>query len=378
MIIIKKIIVLLTVLYFSTAWGLDASSNSLDARKKARLESTVVNPNIPLEKRIHAIKELHSDIFVDGHIKRTFCAWDPIGKSGPIAATVNDQVLRSLHYGLNLSVIVFQNENELIENFLTEKTCDAILVRGALVAQFNKFSATIEAVGALPESKHLQLLTQVLADPKMGKSLTNDQYTVMGMATVGGSYVFVNDRSDTTLTSLKQKKIGVDSSNLGTETIVNAVGATPIKGALMESVQSYVDGKVDAMISPALPYIVAGNSQDSGNKGAFANSISQSTLQLIGRTELFPLGIAQILREDFLFKFDTYSQRFMQELNGVVSEDFWIPMSEAETKKQNKIYQDIRIKLRDEGYYDASMLRLARKIRCRFEPANSECTNSVE
>jgi len=198
------------------------------------------------------------------------------------------------------------------------------------------------------------------------------------MASVGGSYVFVNDRSDTTLTSLKQKKIGVDSSNLGTETIVNTVGATPVKGALMESVQSYVDGKVDAMISPALPYIVAGNSQDSGNKGAFANSISQSTLQLIGRTELFPLGIAQILREDFLFKFDTYSQRFMQELNGVVSEDFWIPMSEAETKKQNKIYQDIRIKLRDEGYYDASMLRLARKIRCRFEPANSECTNPVE
>jgi hypothetical protein len=38
----------------------------------------------------------------------------------------------------------------------------------------------------------------------------------------------------------------------------------------------------------------------------------------------------------------------------------------------------VRIKLRDQGFYDASMLRLARKIRCRFEPTNQECTNPVE
>ncbi len=376
--IINKLSILFAVLYFSSAWGLDTSTDSLDAKKKALLESTVVNPNIPLEKRIRAIKELHSDIFVDGHMKRTFCVWDPIGKNGPIASTVNDQILRSLHYGLDLSVIVFQREDELINHFLTEKTCDAILVRGALVAQFNQFSATIEAVGALPETKHLQLLTQVLADPKMAKNLTNDQYTVMGIAAIGGSYVFVNDRSNLTLSSLKQKKIAVQANHRGMEEIIIAIGATPVKGALIESVRSYVNGEVDSMISPALPYIIAGSSQDSSNKGVFANNLSQSTLQLIGRTEQFPLGVAQVLREDFLFKFDAYANRFAQELQGVIPDEFWIPLSATETKKQNDIYQDIRIKLRQEGYYDASMLSLARKIRCRFEPSNSECDNPVE
>jgi hypothetical protein len=36
------------------------------------------------------------------------------------------------------------------------------------------------------------------------------------------------------------------------------------------------------------------------------------------------------------------------------------------------------LKLREEGYYDPAMLRLQRKIRCKFEPARSECTNPKE
>ena len=43
-----------------------------------------------------------------------------------------------------------------------------------------------------------------------------------------------------------------------------------------------------------------------------------------------------------------------------------------------QIALDVRLKLREEGYYDPAMERLQRKIRCKFEPARSECTNPKE
>ncbi|WP_368043849.1 hypothetical protein [Thalassolituus sp.] len=34
--------------------------------------------------------------------------------------------------------------------------------------------------------------------------------------------------------------------------------------------------------------------------------------------------------------------------------------------------------MRKNGYYDGTMLRIARKIRCRFNPEKAECVDPVE
>ncbi|MEE3208364.1 MAG: putative solute-binding protein, partial [Pseudomonadota bacterium] len=149
-------------------------------RSHQTLEAAVLNPNLPLEKRIRALKTLLSDEMTDGRLHRTFCIWDPISKAGPIASTAKDQVLRSLHYGMQLTIEVFQNEQEMVDTFVNKKTCDAILVRGATAQRFNRFLATTEAPGALPDRQHLQLLAQVLAKPEIADHMTNGQYTALG------------------------------------------------------------------------------------------------------------------------------------------------------------------------------------------------------
>lgn len=362
----------------STALAAPASKNpNLDERTRLKLESTVMNQNLTLEKRIRALKKLYNDRTVNGRIERTFCVWDPLGKAGPIAATTDDQTLRSLHYGMTLNIQIFQNEQELINRFLTEKSCDAILVRGAAAMAFNKFSATIEAVGALPERKHLQLLMQVLANPSMGKRLTNDNYTVMGVATMGDSYVFMENKSLTSLTSLNGKSVAVQNTDKGMIKLIKAVGATPLEGDMMGAVQTFADNKVPSMLSPAIGYLVMGAGQMGDEIGALSTPIAQSTMQLIGRSEEFPPELAQILREDFLFKFESYARRVDKEIS-LVADSFWITPPEEDKATLANIYQNVRVELRDQGFYDASMLRLARKIRCRFEPTNQECVNPVE
>lgn len=377
---IKTILTVLCSLLFlsTTCFAAPATKNpNLDSRTRTKLESTVMNQNLPLQKRIRALKELYSDRTVNGHIERSFCIWDPLGKSGPIAAASDDQTLRAMHYGMVNEIIIFQDEKELVNNFLTEKTCDAILIRAAASMQFNKFSATVEAVGALPERKHLHLLSQVLANPSMAKLLGNDDFTVMGLATIGDSYVFVEDNSIRSLSALKGKKIAVQSSDKGMIEIIKASGAIPVEGDMMATVQTFADKKTQAMLSPAIGYLVMGSGQLGENIGVFKKPVAQSTMVLIGRSEEFPPELAQILREDFLFKFDNYAGRVDKEVANV-RDSLWLTTPEEEINKLNTIYQETRIKLRDQGYYDASMLRLARKIRCRFDPTNQECTNPVE
>ena len=375
---VALILMIATVMACSSALAAPAAKNpDLDPQKRTKLESTVMNQNLTLEKRIRALKELYNDRTVNGQIERTICVWDPLGKAGPIAAATNDQTLRSMHYGMKLDIIIFQNEKTLITTFLKENSCDAILVRGAATKPFNKFSATIEALGALPERRHLQLLMQVLANPSMSKRLTNDDYTIMGVATIGDSYVFMEDKSVNSLLSMSGQNIAVQNTDYGMIELVKAVGATPTEGDMMASVQTFADKKVPAMISPAIGYLVMGAGQLGKEIGAITKPVAQSTMQLIGRTEQFPPELAQILREDFLFKFDNYARRVDREIS-LVADSFWITPPEKDKEKLADVYQGVRIKLRDQGYYDASMLRLARKIRCRFEPTQSECINPVE
>ncbi len=364
------------LLFLSSAVFADTSGD-LESRRNSKLEATVMNPNLPLEKRIRALKKLQVDEMVGGRILRTFCVWDPLGKAGPISSTVDDQKLRSLHYGMDLTVITFQDEVELLDALRTDDRCDAALIRGSVAMEFNKFAGTIEAIGGMRQREQVHLLMQVLANPRMASRLTDDKYTVLGVATMGASYRFTSDRSKRSLADFKNQLLAVESIDPSRSEFVSAIGANPANGSMMSNVQSYADGKVKGMISPIIAYLVMGTGQISRDVGIFDTPVAQSTIQLIGHTEKFPPGLAQILREDFLFKFDNYARRVDNEM-ALIPGEFWMKDTKADVQKMEQIALDVRLKLREEGYYDPAMLRLQRKIRCKFEPARSECTNPKE
>lgn len=369
----------LSLLLSSFVWASDQSAPDInsDERAEARLKAAIMSQNIPLEKRIKALKELYSYRTENGRIFRHFCIWDPLGKLGPIAATTEDQAIRSVHYGLDMKVTVFNNENELVENFKTQKTCDAILVRGTVAREFNKFSSTIEAIGALPERKHLQLFMQVFTNPRMNRYMTDGKYTVMGVATIGGNYAFMREKSYTSLSDLKDKRVALQAAEKPMKALAERYGAVPVEDGMMANVQAYADEKASSMLSPAIAYLVMGSGQVGTTTGVLRNPLSQSTMQLIGRAEQFPDELAQLLREDFLLKFDNYARRVDKEMDQV-PEEFWIETPEEETQKLDEVARQVRIAMRDEGYYDPTMLRIARKVRCRFNPERSECTDPTE
>lgn len=346
-------------------------------RSHQTLEAAVLNQNLPLEKRIKALKTLLSSEMTGGKLPRTFCIWDPIGKAGPIATAAKDQVLRSLHYGMQLTIDVFQNEQEMVDTFVSKKACDAILVRGATAQRFNRFLATTEAPGALPDRQHLQLLAQVLAKPEIAEHMTNAQYTALGLVTIGYSRLYADSAEKASLNSLDGKSVSVADTDTGFVRLVDTLRGRTRTADMPATVQTFTNELTEFMIAPDISYLAMANGRTGEETRGLAMPLGQSTLQLIGHSDRFPPGLAQILREDFLFKFNSYARMLDKEL-GNIPTSFWINPSSADMATLNENAQKIRLTLRNEGYYDPVMLRLARKIRCRFSPDENECKNPIE
>lgn len=364
-------------LFFLLVAGPGIADTTNKIRTHQTLEAAVLNQNLPLEKRVKALKTLLSDEMTDGRLPRTFCIWDPIGKAGPIATAAKDQVLRSLHYGMQLTIDVYQNEQEMVDAFVSKEACGAILVRGATAQRFNRFLATTEAPGALPDRQHLQLLAQVLAKPEIAEHMTNTQYTALGLVTLGYSRLYADSADKASLSSLDGKSVSVANTDTGFIRLVDTLRGRTRTGDMPATVQTFTNDLTELMVAPDISYLAMANGRTGSETRGLSMPLGQSTLQLIGHTDRFPPGLAQILREDFLFKFNSYARVLDKEL-GNIPASFWINPSPDDLTTLSESAQKVRLSLRSEGYYDPVMLRLARKIRCRFSPGDSECTNPVE
>lgn len=352
-------------------------AQSLEERRMQKLEDTVMNSNLPLEKRIRALRRILSDEMIGGRITRTFCLWDPLGKSGPVASTADDQKLRSLHYGMELEFTIYQDEQELLKDFKAGDTCDAALVRGHQAIQFNRFAGTIEAVGAVKDRKQLQVLVQLMANPKLAPKLTDGEYTVLGVVSVGENYVFTSDRTLRDVTDLRGQRVGVEAQYPEYVDLIRRLGGTPVPGTMLENVQKFSKGDISNMISPVAGYLVMRDGGNENSTGIIKSPLATSTVHLIGYAERFPKGLAQILREDFLFKFDSYTNRLDREMS-IIPESMWLTPDPLKVQQVETAMQQVRLEKRSEGVYDPFMLTLQRKIRCKFDPTRDECRNPVE
>ena len=348
---------------------------ALAAPDTGKLTMTVMSPNLPLEKRIRALRTLYADQFDGDKIIRSFCVWDMLGRAGPVYAAVDDQRFRSLHYGLQLNLRAYQDEDELVRA-LQQGECDAALMSGSRALAFNRFTGTLEAPGAVPDIRHLQVLMQVLmqviASPEMAGRMESGGYVVLGVASLGEHYAYTTDPQENSLRGLRGKTLAVPAENPALQALAAALQAQVIPGPRLGVVNRFARAEVDAMLAPLVAFHVAGSGQIRSGSAILNYPLAQSTIQLIGRQERFPTGLAQILREDFLFRFSHYVRRVERERKNIAPE-LWREIPAAEKTAVAGRLRSLRRQLGEEGVYDSGMLRLEGKVRCRITPQAEEC-----
>jgi hypothetical protein len=338
-----------------------------------------LNADMPVNERMRAIARLSGiDKLPEGQrLKRVICIWDLVGRNGPIFGAAMEARAQALEFGVELEMVPYTNEGVMVEEFKAGR-CDAALMSGLRARQFNKFTGSIDAIGAVPDRDHLHTLFQVATHPRSAGRMVRGDYVVLGVFPAGAAHVFVNDRQINTLAKAAGKKVAVLDYDPMQSKMIAGVGATPVATDITRAPGMFNNGVVDILAAPLLAYefleLYKGMSP---NGGIIKYPLAQITMQLIGRVDKFPNEAAQLIRESSFEQYDRIIAMISQE-EVKIPERWWIPIPENDMREYDGMMQQARIALRNLDYYDAEMLSLQRRIRCKFAPDRGECVNPTE
>lgn len=352
--------------------GVTLNDNTLE-----KLEDIFYTREMPVRSRLKAISQMVGldQMPAGSALKRTICIWDIGGRNGPVFNVAMEQRALAIEYGINLDMVPYTNETVMVEE-LKAGLCDAALMSGMRARQFNLYSGSVDAIGAVPSDQHMQTLLQVLAHPKQAGHMVQGDYVVMGIYPAGAAHIFVNDRSISSLAKAAGHRVAVLDYDQTQAQMVAAIGATPIASDIVSAPNKFNNGQIDILPAPLVAYelleLYKGMSPDGG---IVDYPLTQLSMQLIGRLDKFPNEVAQLIREASFEAYPTVIQRVEQETKRI-PERWMIHIPEKDKQEYEIMMQDARDALREQGYYSGDMLTLQRKIRCKFNPARSECSIS--
>ena len=70
--------------------------------------------------------------------------------------------------------------------------------------------------------------------------------------------------------------------------------------------------------------------------------------------------------------------KFVDRLEKNIPEKYWMDIPEGDKPGYMKIMREARIQMTKEGYYNAEMMKILKKIRCGQTPSNFECSLNDE
>src|SRR5690606_15908806 len=103
----------------------------------------------------------------------------------------------------------------------------AVLLTDIRARDFNKFTSTLIAVGALPSDAELKTVLQTITQPKAAELMVQGDYEVAGFMPAGSIYVFTRDRKIHNIATIQGKKMAALDYDPAFMTMVQRVGASP-------------------------------------------------------------------------------------------------------------------------------------------------------
>ncbi len=319
-------------------------------------------------------QQAHAD---DEVVERTFCVWDPVGSNGRLFSLMQSQRPLALEQGVDLKMRAYTNEHIAAEEFRAGQ-CDKVLLTGTMARDFNEFTGSLDAMGAIPGEEEMRMLMRVLSQDSARQYLRNGEYEVAGILPAGSLYLFLRDRSIDSVEKLQGKRIAVPDHDRAAVTMVRHVGASVVGSTTTNFAGRFNNGSVDAAPAPAVAYepmeLYRGLAE---NGGIYNYKIAQMNFQIIARHERFSEEYLEAVREHSFNSVDG-AYDIIREAEETIDENYWMHPSAQEKAEYDEMARGVRIQLRDEGVFDETALRVMRGIRCRTQPDRAECTENSE
>lgn len=304
--------------------------------------------------------------------KLTFCVYDPLGTRGEAFGMARDQALVARQWGVDLQLRAYTNEAIAADDFKAGH-CDGAAITTIRARQVMPFTGSIDSVGALPSQRHMRLLLEALASPKLAPRMVNGHYEVAGVIPMGAAYVLVNDRRIDSVEKAAGKRVAVLDIDRAQPKIVARLGAQPVASDLSNFAGKFNNRQVDVLVAPILLYKPLELDKGVGTAGAiYRFPLGQISATLLIRRDRFPAGYGQKSRAYVLSQADK-AFAIVNRAEAEVPPAQWLVLSAKDEARYIELMREAREQLTAEGVYDADMMRLLRNIRCRVDPAGSEC-----
>lgn len=310
---------------------------------------------------------------------RSICAYDPAGRSGEYFAILEDYALEAKTWGVDIDVKTYTDEETAAKDYEAGK-CDGVVATGVRLQRFNRFSSTVEAIGAVTDYSIMKMLvTSFVKYPSAAARLRNGEHETVGILPAGLVFIFMRDRSVDTVAELAGKRIATMDYDKAAPVMVDRVGAIMVPADLGSFGPKFNNGNVDACYMSALAYqpfeLWRGMN---GGGGVVDLPLAMASLQIMVRHERFPADFGAKSRAWFAGQFDR-AKAAVQRDQAKIDKKYWITIPPADMPAFEDLFLQVRLDLRDKhNAYDANMLSVLRKLRCAKMPGRSECVEKKE
>lgn len=310
---------------------------------------------------------------------RTLCVWDPSGRSGPYFALMNRFATEASEWGYDVTTKPYTDEETAAKDY-EAGVCDGVVATGVRLQRFNRFASTIEAIGGLPDYDALKKMANTLATSAgAAPKLTQDGNSVIGFLPAGAVFLFVRDRSVTTVPALAGKRIATLDYDRASLTMVNRVGAVVVPADLGTLGPKFNNGDVDACYASAPAFRPFELQRGVGTKGGILRApLAQATLQVVLRESRFSKEFLGKAKPALFARFDE-ALASVKKSEAEIPAAMWVEIPAATQVEWASLFQSVRVQLRDEAKaYDGSMLTVMRQVRCAQDKTRSECAEKRE
>lgn len=309
--------------------------------------------------------------------KITMCVFDFVGQDGPIHKAMKEFLPEYIKMGVDLSFKVYTDDRVASEEF-KNGACDMLNLPDLRAREYNFFTGTIVALGAIPTYEHLKIILASLLKPNAEKVLRQGEYEIIGFSPIGAIFLYTNDKTITTPTDMGGKRVTVLDNAPETEFMAKRLGMTPVSSSILNALQKFNNKAVDITGSPGIAYEPMELHKGlEPNGGIIQWPFVQVTMQLIVRWAKLPSPeFARKSREMYFAKYEQEIKKIVDTENRI-PEKYKIYIDDKVKDEWNELFRESRIAMRDQGgIYDPKALTLFRKVRCQIDPKLAECTSA--
>jgi hypothetical protein len=305
--------------------------------------------------------------------KKTFCVWDPVGRTGPVMSFYSDLIPKAQSWGLSINFVPYTDEKVAANEFKAGK-CDAVLLSAIMSRQFVKFGGTMDAVGSVQSEQGLELLLATLARPRAGALMTQGPFEVVATFTVGSMFAFVRDRNVDSIEDFAGKRMSILNNDPQALMFAELAGATPVGTTLSTFGAMFNNGNLDILLMPALAYNTFELYQGLGDNGGIINyPLYYGLLHTVSRKANFPKDFGHKMRNYMLTRLDAMNKAVADAETEIPSK-YWINVSQFTKDEIDRFSKRVRVALKDKNINHSSALKLLWKIRCRLDRTRAECS----